>query len=154
MSQKSRPQFSKILVPTDGSANAARAAAAAVTLAKANSADLLVLNVVGGKFGIPTKGVTGKGLDAYFDSLENAGKKLVDKVVSDAAAGGLEATGKVIMSEPEVSIVENIVNTAEDEKTDLIVIGTRGLGGFKKLVMGSVASGVVAHAHCAVLVIR
>ena len=43
---------------------------------------------------------------------------------------------------------------AENEKMDLIVMGTRGMSGFKRLLIGSVASGVVKHAHCTVLVVR
>ena len=40
------------------------------------------------------------------------------------------------------------------EKIDLIVMGTRGMGGFKKMLLGSVSSGVVTHAQCTVLVVR
>jgi nucleotide-binding universal stress UspA family protein len=43
---------------------------------------------------------------------------------------------------------------AEKEKVDLIVLGTRGQSGFKKLLLGSVASGVVKYAHCPVMVIK
>jgi len=52
------------------------------------------------------------------------------------------------------STVQGIVEFASNEKVDLIVIGTRGLSGFKRLLIGSVSSGVVAHAHCPVLVVR
>ena len=52
------------------------------------------------------------------------------------------------------TIVETITDMATGEKIDLIVMGTRGLGGFKKLLMGSVSSGVVLHAPCNVLVIK
>jgi len=43
---------------------------------------------------------------------------------------------------------------AEKEKVDLIVVGTRGRSGFKKLLLGSVASGVVNYAHCPVLIVK
>jgi nucleotide-binding universal stress UspA family protein len=47
-----------------------------------------------------------------------------------------------------------IVEYAERENIDLIVIGSRGLTGFRKLLLGSVASGVVTYAHCPVLVVK
>jgi nucleotide-binding universal stress UspA family protein len=43
---------------------------------------------------------------------------------------------------------------AEEENIDLIVLGTKGRSGFKKLLLGSVASGVVTYAHCPVLVVK
>jgi nucleotide-binding universal stress UspA family protein len=46
------------------------------------------------------------------------------------------------------------MNFAEKENIDLIVIGTRGRSGFKKLLLGSVASGVVTYAHCSVMVVK
>jgi nucleotide-binding universal stress UspA family protein len=46
------------------------------------------------------------------------------------------------------------VDCAEQKKVDLIVIGSRGLSGFKKLLLGSVASGVVTYSHCPVLVVK
>ena len=54
----------------------------------------------------------------------------------------------------EESIVKEIIEYSEQEKIDLIVIGTRGRTGFKKLFLGSVASGVLNFAHCPVLVVR
>ena len=54
----------------------------------------------------------------------------------------------------EESIVKEIIEYSEREKIDLIVIGTRGRTGFKKLFLGSVASGVLNFAHCPVLVVR
>jgi Universal stress protein family len=47
-----------------------------------------------------------------------------------------------------------IVDYAEDKGIDLIVIGTRGKSGFKKMLLGSVASKVVTYAHCPVLVVK
>jgi nucleotide-binding universal stress UspA family protein len=52
------------------------------------------------------------------------------------------------------SIVGAIVDYAERENIDLIVIGSRGLSGFKKLLLGSVASGVVTYANCPVMVVK
>ena len=52
------------------------------------------------------------------------------------------------------SAADSIVNYAESKKADLIVIGTKGRTGLKRLLLGSVASGVVTHASCPVLIAR
>jgi nucleotide-binding universal stress UspA family protein len=52
------------------------------------------------------------------------------------------------------SIIESIIEYATQKNIDLIVIGTRGRTGLKRFFMGSVANGVVQHAHCSVLVVR
>ena len=59
---------------------------------------------------------------------------------------------KIILSSLKVSGV--IVNFSEDAKVDLIVVGTRGRSGFKRLLLGSVASETVMYAHCPVLVVK
>ncbi len=53
-----------------------------------------------------------------------------------------------------ISVTGSIVEYAERENMDLIVIGTRGRSAFKRLLLGSIASGVVTHAHCPVMVVR
>ena len=52
------------------------------------------------------------------------------------------------------SIIESIIDYATHKNIDLIVIGTRGRTGLKRFFMGSVANGIVQHAHCPVLVVR
>ena len=52
------------------------------------------------------------------------------------------------------SIIGSIIDYANSRDVDLIVIGTRGRTGLKRLLMGSVANGVIQHAHCSVLLVR
>lgn len=52
------------------------------------------------------------------------------------------------------SVVKEIVEYAEKQKIDLIITGSRGKTGFKKMLLGSVASGVVTYANCPVLVVK
>jgi nucleotide-binding universal stress UspA family protein len=52
------------------------------------------------------------------------------------------------------SVPNAIIEYAAKQRTDLIIMGTRGRTGAKKLLLGSVASAVVAHAKCPVLLVR
>ena len=53
-----------------------------------------------------------------------------------------------------VSITDTLTSYAESHNVDLIVMGSRGLGGFKRLLLGSVASGVSQHSKCPVLIVK
>lgn len=146
----------KILVSTDGSENAGRAVQAASDLAKQNNAELIVVQVVSEILPViySPVGIGSSTMDysAYFDSMENEGKKLIDQTIGIAKSQGVRARGELLRTRS--STVESILDATSKEKCDLIVVGTRGLGGFKKLLLGSVSSGIVAHARCAVLVVR
>jgi nucleotide-binding universal stress UspA family protein len=69
-----------------------------------------------------------------------------------ASNEGVKFTTETILD--VASAVDSIVNYAESKKSDLIVIGTKGRTGIKRLLLGSVASGVVTHASCPMLVTR
>jgi nucleotide-binding universal stress UspA family protein len=66
------------------------------------------------------------------------------------AAGGAVAGAHLRMGEVDLEIVA----LAEELGADLIVMGSRGLGGVRRALMGSVSNSVVRHAHCPVLVVR
>lgn len=151
------PYFpSKILVPIDGSPNASRALDVAVLLAKTSGAELVVLNVIPTPSILITTsafGAPASGLESYYEQQESSANHFIDEATNVAKKEGVsQITTKVTRADK--SIVEEILDSAASGKIDLIVIGTRGLGGFKKLLQGSVSSGVVAHAHCNVLVVR
>ena len=59
---------------------------------------------------------------------------------------------KIILSPMKVSAI--IVNYAENTGVDLVAVGTRGRSGFKRLLLGSVASDIITYAHCPVLVVK
>ncbi len=62
-------------------------------------------------------------------------------------------TEKKVIGGPS-PVPDSIIIYAENENVDLIVVATRGRSGFKKLLLGSVASKVVTYAHCPVLVVK
>lgn len=145
--------FKNILVAYDGSADSKKAVKAACGMTKKYGAKLTLIHVYsaplyvyGGPGGLPPVSI---------DRLEEAAAKHAKDV---AANGVAEAEGSGVRPRAEVvesgSTVEAIIDYSLGEKVDLIVIGTRGLTGFRKLLLGSVSSGVVNHAKCPVLVVR
>ncbi len=153
-----RLTFKRILVAVDGSKNAEKAVEVAAELAKRFDAELIVLHVVLGppySYSAMFPTLIPAPQDAYDQYMAHAReveKACVDRAVSIAEERGAKANGMV--ESGVASVVEAITTQAEDLKADLLVVGTRGLGGFKKLLVGRVSSGVVTHANCPVLVVR
>ncbi len=125
----------------DGSENSTRATIAAVLVAEKCGSEIIVLNVI-----------LGRAYDQFKTVAEKKAREIVDREVELARGNGVKARWEVLPSAE--SIVGQIVDYADREKADLIAIGSRGLGGFKRMVIGSVSSGVVTHARCPVLVVR
>jgi len=125
----------------DGSENSTRATIAAVLVAEKCGSEIIVLNVI-----------LGRAYDQFKTVAEKKAREIVDREVELARGHGVKARWEVLPSAE--SSVGQIVDYADREKADLIAIGSRGLGGFKRMVIGSVSSGVVTHARCPVLVVR
>jgi nucleotide-binding universal stress UspA family protein len=162
-SQPSKTLFRKILVALDGSESSQRAAQAALELAEKLKTDLIALHAIvpptsyyhstiASPVGISLPAPSQHEIDAYYAYARKVALGIVGDTESKAKRLGVHV--KTETPEAVSSIVETIVNHAAKENVDLIVVGTRGLGGFKKLLLGSVSSGLVSHAHCPVLVIR
>ena len=136
----------KILCAIDPSLSAMKAAEKAAELAKKEGAELTYLAVAEGFEDMES--IFGK--QATEKLREEAGKAL-DKAKEFAAKAGVKAKISLINgTAPEDLIAEK----AEKGGFDLVVMGTRGKKGSKRLTIGSVASGVVALAPCSVLVVR
>jgi len=159
----SKPFFKKILVAQDGSESSQRAAQAALELAEKLKADLVVLHAISSPTsyyhstiasptGMSLPAPSQHEIDAYYAYARKVALGIVGETESKAKKQGIHV--KTEIPEAVSSIVETIVNHASKENVDLIVVGTRGLGGFKKLLLGSVSSGIVSHAHCPVLIVR
>jgi len=147
--------ITRVLVAVDGSEHAKKAIDAAVTLCKAVDAELIAFHAISVprySFTAESGGMHPFPLTQYFASARKEAQGLVDDAVALAKKSGITATG--LVADPAYSIVEAIVQAASSQNIDLIVVGSRGLGGFKKLLIGSVSAAVVNHAHCSVLVVR
>ena len=144
-----------IMVPVDGSENSKRAAEVAIRLAK-DYGSMVILEHAMPMPIIMMESPVDVGVaidyDQYYGTLESEASKWLDPIASEAGREGLKC--KIELDRSVGSLVDTILEKATNEEIDLIVIGTRGLSGLKKMLMGSVSSGVVAHAHCSVLVVR
>ncbi|HEU4605699.1 MAG TPA: universal stress protein [Nitrososphaera sp.] len=150
--------FARILVCVDGSESSIKAADHAIEVAKKHDAQLVALNVIvsqlgyaysSGAFGLA--GTPGAMNDLLGKAKQEA-KKWFDEVEKKAAAQGVKLKAEIVAS--PTSVVPAIVDYAEKNKIDLIVTGTKGRSGFTKLLLGSVASGVVTYASCPVMVVK
>lgn len=155
--------FKKILVAIDGSESSNRAAAVAIGLAEKLGAELIIFHAVSpptsyyrssyaAPVGMAPPPPPQKEIDAYYAYARRVAMGIVGDSLSEAKKRGIKV--KTELPEGVISVVEAIINHANKQDVDLIVVGTRGLGGFKKMLMGSVSSGVISHADYPVLVVR
>ena len=88
--------------------------------------------------------------------IESREKKHAQREVEKVKKKAMEkdVTVKTDVLIKYTSVTKEIIEYAERMNIDVIVIGSRGKTGFKKLLLGSVASGVVTYSHCPVLVVK
>jgi nucleotide-binding universal stress UspA family protein len=155
----------KILVAVDGSKPSLNAGIQAIKLAEIHQADLTALYVISSdiRYGHLEDPVTPSLEDPVAPSLPGppkeimmmameTGQKYVSEVKEKASETKINIRTDVVIGTN--SVVKDIVKYAEDKKMDLIVIGSRGMSGLKRMLLGSIASGVVKYAHCPVLVVK
>lgn len=141
----------KILVPLDGSDSCFKAARYAIDIAKMAKAKIICVHAVVNTPYLEYKGA-GIVIARYLDEAKRHAEMWYEEVRGMAAKDGIEVSAETVLD--VASVADSIVNYAESKKADLIVIGTKGRTGLKRFLLGSVASGVVSHAHCSVLVVR
>lgn len=145
-----------ILVAIDGSVSSMKAVDYAIQLAKKqDNVRLTLLNIL--DIDMAKKMVSSfiiaptYGLKEYEEDKKVVLERL-DEVKKKCEGEGIQTKIEVVGGPTPVT--SSIVNYAENENVDLLVVGTRGNSGLKKLLLGSVASGVVTYAHCPVLVVK
>jgi nucleotide-binding universal stress UspA family protein len=144
--------FSRILVAIDGSDVSMKAADTAITLAKKNTAKLLVVSAIDPAFGGPYMTDLGDYSKYAKKRAKEEAEKWFEEIRQNGRENKVEVETEII--DPKPSIAGSIVNYADHKKIDLIVVGSTGRTGFKRLLLGSVARDVVTYATCPVLVIK
>jgi nucleotide-binding universal stress UspA family protein len=146
----------RILLATDGSREAQLAASTAADLANATNSELHLLTVAPGNpdpvYHIYEGSLRYETYQQALETIRGEAQKVLDEQLQKVE----EAGGNV--KEAYLRIGERrdqaIVHLAEELGAGLIVMGSRGLGGVRRALMGSVSASVVHHAHCPVLIVR
>lgn len=140
--------FSKVLVAVDGSNNSFRALDAALLLSEKLDAKVTVIYVI--EVAPVVHIQSEKLLRDLVGAYEKEGQHIISKCSEIATKRGLSINSKLLSGDPS-SIILDI---CEKDKHDIVIMGSRGMGKFKELVLGSVSSKVIHHSSCAVMIIR
>jgi nucleotide-binding universal stress UspA family protein len=150
----------RIVVAVDGSVHSEKALNYAIRLARTFGAEVQIVHAIRHieiTKTIMTQTFASKAAltaDELYEVLKREASSWMEKYEKKARSAGIANVTTRILAEVGKSEVQMITEYADRVKADMIVMGSRGLGTFKRLVLGSVASGVVSHALCAVLVVR
>jgi nucleotide-binding universal stress UspA family protein len=135
--------ISKILVPTDGSQTAQKAARYGVDLAKQLKASVIVLSVIDQRSfigqAVPAAETARQVIEPIEDYLREAAEGYAGEIKKLCEKNGVQSKTVITTGHP----VEEIVKAAEKAKADLIVIGSHGRSALGAMVLGSVAYGVI-----------
>ena len=144
--------FRKILVPVDGSATAAKGLREAIELAKDQKAKLRIVHVVDESMaiGVAESGVQ---LEPLIEGLLDNGRRVLERAARAAQKGGVKAETQLYesMSGPAAA---TILRDARKAGADLIVMGTHGRRGLRRVVLGSDAEHVLRETPVPVLLVR
>jgi nucleotide-binding universal stress UspA family protein len=146
----------RILLATDGSREARLAASTAADIANSTNSELHLLTVAPGNpdpvYHIHEGGLRYETYQQALEAIKGEAQKVLDEQVQEIErAGGSVKEAYLRVGERRD---QAIVHLAEELGAGLIVMGSRGLGGVRRALMGSVSDSVVHHAHCPVLIVR
>lgn len=145
-----------ILIAIDKSGHKEKIISYAITLAKSLTAEIIALHVIDksalGATGDLIGYYRGGKIEEYEKEMKEGGERLLVEVEATIRKNeDIRVTHDVLI---DTSVANAIINYAENNRVDLILIGARGTAGLEKFMLGGVANKVISHAHCPVLAIR
>jgi nucleotide-binding universal stress UspA family protein len=140
----------KVLIGVDDSSHSATAVGYVVAAAWPKATRFMVLSAVAPIFVEPSEVASTDAIARLMREQEKYHGEIADSAASRLREVGLTVDARAIVSDPRTALLE----AARSEHVDLIVVGSHGRTGIKKVLLGSVASHVVTHAPCSVLVVR
>jgi nucleotide-binding universal stress UspA family protein len=152
----------RILLATDGSENVSTATDVAVQLSKVTDSELHITYVGEDAYSatliypeISDPGGVEREDPVLLEQLQRQFEQMSRRVLETEVEKVREAGGTVAQTHLRMGKADaEIVELAEELGAGLVVVGSRGLGGIRRALMGSVSDSVVRHAHCPVLVVR
>ena len=149
--------FQNVIVAVDGSPTGTRGLKAAIGLASDQKATLTILHAVDDMAGVSYVGDMGYVptgyVDKLLDDLRANGRKVLSKAEALARAGGVDARTLLVETKGR-TIADVILAQARKVRADVIVLGTHGRRGLRRVVMGSDAEAVLRDARVPVLMVR
>jgi nucleotide-binding universal stress UspA family protein len=142
--------YRNIVIATDGSENTQKAISYGIEIAKLSGATVHALYVVDTSSFSSIPMSTEGGWEAMYEVLKTEGKKAVSAVKSKGEASGVEVREVVLEGHP----INEIIEFAEKNNADLVVMGTLGKTGLDRFLLGSVAEKVVRGSKVPVMVVR
>ena len=148
--------YKKILLPTDGSEYANKAAKHAIWIASLNGAEIIALNVIetSSLVGLPAEDLIVRIKEMLKEEGHKSLKKISDILKESKIEGECQKEVKLTISTKEGSPSDVIIETVKKEGVDLIVMGTSGKHGLDRFLLGSVTENVVRSSQCPVLVVH
>jgi nucleotide-binding universal stress UspA family protein len=144
--------YQRILVAIDGSATAERALQEAIKLA-AGKAQLRLVYVLEAVYPLDAEGYAYIDYEALQEAVRSTGERTLAQAAENVRRSGITAE-TALLDSPGERTADVIDEEAQNWKADLIVIGTHGRSGLSRLLLGSVAEGVVRGASVPVLLVR
>ena len=141
----------RVLVPIDGSKHSTEGLRVASHFAKTNKAKISIINVIASVADVDLE-LSASDRDRLLESLKRRGEVLLAKAKDQVKSLGVADINTVLITGD--SPAQEIVAFAEKDKTDLIVIGSKGKSATARFLLGSVASKVVKYSHCCVYVVK
>jgi nucleotide-binding universal stress UspA family protein len=142
----------KILLASDGSREAQLATTTAADLANSTNSELHLITVPDSTYHTHELRLRYETYEEALEAVKGEAQKVLDEQVQKVE----EAGGSVKEAHPRIDKPPDqaIIHLAEELDVGLIVMGSRGLGGVRRALMGSVSDSVVRHAHCPVMIVR
>jgi nucleotide-binding universal stress UspA family protein len=140
--------FNKILAAIDGSEMSDKAFETALAMAKENKSQLTLINV--GKMVSFPEGMALETVNEFYEAISKAGQEMLHRGKWMAESKGIKTDVHYVEGDPAAQIIK----LAKDGNYQLIIIGSRGLGPFKELMLGSVSHRVSHLAPCPVLIVK